>query len=168
MTADELLQRPDDGLRHELIRGVLTTLPWSGLERAHLAAMIIGSLGTYVMEHRWGTMLASGAGFHIGRDPDTVRTADAAFIPTDIRTNSFFDGPPHVAFEVVSPSDRYTEVDEKTIEWLNAGTRAVVIVDPSTKSARIHRSGRAVDATDAIVIDDILPGWRLPLAELFA
>ena len=62
-------------------------------------------------------------------------------------------------------TDAYFE--EKTAEWLRAGCRAVVIVDPKTKTVRIHRSSGGVDVTDAIAVEDVLPGWKLPLGEVF-
>jgi Uma2 family endonuclease len=84
-----------------------------------------------------------------------------------VDTAGFFDGPPDAAFEVVSPNDSYSEVEEKTLDWLRAGVRAVVIVDPRTKSARVHRRGSAVPVAAVIEIEDVLPGWKLPLAEIF-
>jgi Uma2 family endonuclease len=44
---------------------------------------------------------------------------------------------------VVSPGDTYTEIEEKTLAWLRAGTKVVVVVDPRTKTARVHRTGSA-------------------------
>lgn len=144
-------------------------MPLFGIEHGAVAALIIASLGSHVREHGLGAVHAS-SGFCISRNPDTVLAPDAAFVRLErtVRTAGFFEGSPDAAFEVVSPDDLYTDVLEKTTEWLRAGTRTVVIVDPETKSARIHREGGDVDATEAIVIDDVIPGWRLPLAELFA
>ena len=70
--------------------------------------------------------------------------------------------PPDVVFEV----DR--DIDEKTREWLRAGTRAVVTVDPHKRSASVHRPGAVTEAGELLEIPDVIPGWRLPLAELFA
>lgn len=72
-----------------------------------------------------------------------------------------------MAFEVVSPSDNYSEVAEKSEEWLRAGTQAVVIVDPLRKRVFIERATGRVNVEEAVVLEDLLPGWRLPLAELF-
>jgi Uma2 family endonuclease len=85
----------------------------------------------------------------------------------DVKTPKYFEGAPDVAIEVVSPTDLHTEVEAKSAEWLRAGTRAVVVVDHVRKTARIDRPDGSGDVTEAIALDDILPGWRLPLAELF-
>lgn len=99
-----------------------------------------------------------------------MRAPDAAFVRTErvVDTASFFDGPPDAAFEVISPGDTYTEIEEKTLDWLRAGVRTVVVVDPRTESVRVHRAAGATAVADVVEIDDVIPGWPLPLSELFA
>jgi Uma2 family endonuclease len=123
-----------------------------------------------VKEHGLGAVYASEAGFWISHKPDTVRASDAAFVRAEraIDTAGFFEGPPDIAFEVISPGDTYSEIEEKTLDWLHAGVRAVIVVDPRTESVRIHRASGATTVTDALEIDDILPGWRLSPSEVFA
>lgn len=168
MTADELLALPDDGWKYELVRGELRKMSPAGTEHGGIAAEIIGSLISYVKQHKLGKVY-SEIGFRLERDPDTVRAADAAFVRADrvVRTRKYFEGPPDAAFEVISPNDLYTEVDEKTLEWLNAGCLVIIVVNPRTKSATIYRKSGGVTVTDAIEIDDVIPGWKLPLAEIF-
>jgi Uma2 family endonuclease len=141
----------------------------TGESHGHVAAQIIGSLIAYVKQRQLGRVYASETGFRISRQPDTVRAPDAAFVRTErvAPTAKFVEAAPDAAFEVTSPSDTYSEIEEKTLDWLRAGVRAVVIVDPGTKTARVHRGSGAVIVAEAIEIDDIIPGWRLPLAELF-
>lgn len=170
MTADELLQLPDDGSRYELMLGELRKISPAGVDHGDVAAEIIMSLRGYVKQHRLGRVYTSETGFRITREPDTVRAPDASFVRSErvVRTPKFFEGAPDAAFEVVSPGDTYTEIEEKTLDWLRAGTRAVVIVDPRTQSVRVHRESGAVQMNDVLEIDDIVPGWRLTLADLFA
>jgi Uma2 family endonuclease len=169
MTADELLQLPDDGLRHELVRGELRTMSPSGAEHGSVAAEIIASLAAHVKAHKLGKVYASECGFRIERNPDTVRAPDAAFVRQErvVRTPRFFDGPPDVAFEVISPNDGYSEIEEKTLDWLRSGVKVVVIVDPRTRSARVHRPRGTESVSEVIEIDDVIPGWRLPLRDIF-
>lgn len=169
MTADELLHMRDDGFRYELVRGELRKMSPSGSAHGRIAGRISGSLGSHVRQRRLGEIFVADAGFRIARSPDTVRAPDVGFVRSErvVDTPKFFEGAPDIAFEVISPSDIYTEVDEKTKEWLAAGTQAVVIVNPSQKSVRIIRAEQIVDVTDVLALDDIVPGWRLPLTELF-
>jgi Uma2 family endonuclease len=169
MTADELLRLPDDGWRYELVRGELKKISPSGARHGRVAARIIISLGHYAQARRLGEVYAAEAGFRIARNPDTVRAPDAAFVRAErvVDTAAFFEGAPDAVFEVVSPNDSYTEVDEKTVEWLRAGARVVVIVDPRTKSINVHRADGAMHATDGIEIADVIPGWKMSSAEVF-
>jgi Uma2 family endonuclease len=169
MTAEELLQRPNDGLRYELVRGELRKMSPTGFEHGDVESEISLSLRAHVKKHRLGKVVTGDVGFRIERNPDTVLGPDVAFVRSErvVRTRQFFEGPPDLAIEVVSPGDSYTEVEEKAADWLRGGTRAVIVVDPARRSARIHRAGETIDVTDAIAVDDIVPGWRLPLSEIF-
>ena len=169
MTADELLHHPDDGWRYELVRGELRKMSPSGARHSRVAARILGSLQPFVDFHHLGAVFASEGGFWISHRPDTVRAPDAAFVRAErvVDTVGFFEGPPDAAFEVTSPGDSYSEVEEKTRDWLRAGVRAVIIIDPETRTARVHRATGAMAVADVIDIDDVIPGWRLPLASLF-
>jgi len=104
-----------------------------------------------------------GTGFQIERHPDTVLAPAVAFVRADrvVNTPYFFDGPPDIAIEVASGDE------DKSADWLHAGTPAVIVVDPTRQSVRIHRLGKIVNVTDTIDIDDVVPGWRLPLSEIF-
>ena len=72
--------------------------------------------------------------------------------------------------EVISPNDRYTEVEAKVAEWLAAGTRMVIVVNPRRRSVRVHRSPTDVDDLvegDAIEGGEVVPGWSMPVSGLF-
>jgi Uma2 family endonuclease len=76
-----------------------------------------------------------------------------------------------LAVEVVSPSDQYSEVEEKVEQWLTAGCRMVIVVNPRSKSAVVYRpdgSLKRLSVGDAIDGADVVPGWQLPLGEIFA
>lgn len=169
MTAEELLRLPDDGWRYELVRGELKKMSPSGSRHGRVAAQIVGSLTPHVKKNKLGAVYTADAGFRIARNPDTVRAPDAAFVRTQraVDAPGYFEGPPDVAFEVVSPNDSYTEVNEKTVEWLRAGVRVVVIVDPRTRNINVHRADGARHTADGIEIDDVIPGWKMSSAEVF-
>jgi len=169
MTAEELLALPDDGSRYELVQGELKTLSPTGARHARVAARIIARLIDHVEPRRLGAVFSSEGGFRLAHNPDTVRAPDVAFVRTErvVDVPGYFEGAPDVAIEVVSPSDRYSEVHEKTLQWLRAGTRAVVLVDPKTRSITIHRPDGAQQLADSIRIDDILPGWEMSSSDVF-
>jgi Uma2 family endonuclease len=170
VTADELLGLPEDGWRYELVRGELQKMSPTGGRHGEVSMELYVSLGAFVKQHRLGRVYGADTGFTITRGPDTVRCPDAAFVRSErvIRTAKFIERTPDAVFEVISPSDRYSEVEEKTRQWLRAGAAVVVLIDPDTETVRIHRTGSTVTVNDVIEIDDVIPGWRLPLSELFA
>lgn len=78
---------------------------------------------------------------------------------------------PDLAVEVVSPGDTVYGLNAKISEYLAAGVRLVWVIHPDTRTADVHRlDGRVVylDAGQALDGEDVLPGFRLPLSELFA
>jgi Uma2 family endonuclease len=83
----------------------------------------------------------------------------------------FFPGPPDLAVEVLSPDDRASEVLDKVRDWLQAGCQAVWIVDPRTRRISIYRSSNQItelDAGDVLSGEDLLPGFSIAVAEIFA
>lgn len=176
MTAEELLHLPDDGQRHELIAGELRTMTPSGGEHSGIAALFIISLGQHVLAGKLGRLFASEGGFRLATDPDTVRAADAAFVSRERirvagRVTGYWPGAPDLAVEIISPSDLYTEVEEKVSTWLAHGTRMVVVINPRRQTAAVHRSAtevRHLTIDDVIDGEEVVPGWRLPVRELFA
>ena len=86
------------------------------------------------------------------------------------RLVGFFQGPPDLAVEVVSPSDRRAEVEAKSREWLAAGCRMVWVVDPETTTVAVYRPDagvRTLRIPEVLDGGDVVAGLRLPLAEIF-
>ena len=119
--------------------------------------------------------MAVEAGFCVAHDPDTVRSPDVAFVraeripPGGVR--AFFNGAPDLAVEVISPSDRTSEVLAKASDWLRFGCTAVWIIDPETKTATVYSNRRPalfLAAEDTLVCGELLPGFRLPVSQIFA
>ncbi|HEY4761517.1 MAG TPA: Uma2 family endonuclease, partial [Thermoguttaceae bacterium] len=74
------------------------------------------------------------------------------------------------AVEVLSPSDRASEVHSKIRDWLDAGCRAVWIVDPETKSVTIYKSTHDIvvlSTADTLIDAQILPGFTMAVSEIF-
>jgi Uma2 family endonuclease len=175
MTAEELWRLPDDGMRHELIDGELTTISPGGSEHGRIAMRFGSRLDWFVEQHQLGQVYAAETGFLLARQPDLVRAPDAAFVRRERLVaaedaTGYFPGAPDLAVEVVSPNDRPSEVEAKVAAWLAHGTLMVIAVYPRSRTARIHRPGQPVrELSEADTIDgaDVVAGWTLPLRELF-
>jgi Uma2 family endonuclease len=173
MTAEELFITPNLG-RCELMHGELITTSLSSSLHGRYCAFLVAMLWGYVDERRLGMVFGAETGFIIERNPDTVRAPDVAFVVKerlpDPLPSGFFPGPPDLAVEVLSPSDRASEIMAKTRQWLSSGCREVWIVDPETKTITIHSANGAIAqlvATDILESTTLLPGFRKPLAEMF-
>ena len=175
-TAEELLRLPDDGTRRELVGGKLREMAPAGNEHGYLALRIASRLERHVDANGLGRTYTAETGFKIASDPDTVRAPDAAFVSRDRLEKvgpvaGFWPGAPDLVVEVVSPGDTHAEVVEKSLAWLDAGCRMVLVVEPGRKVVTVYRSREDIHIlTGDEVVDgaDVVPGWRLPVAEIFA
>jgi Uma2 family endonuclease len=174
-TADELFVMPDDGFRYELVSGALRRMPPAGSEHGAVAVNIAVVVAQFVRAHGLGVVFGAETGFKIASDPDTVRAPDLAFvrrerIPQEGIPREFWPSAPDLAVEVVSPGDTYTEVEEKVHDWLNAGTRMVLVLNPRTRTVAIYTShANAVRLTEADTLEggEVLPGFTCRVAALF-
>ena len=174
-TAEELFSMPDDGYRYELVRGELRKMAPSGSEHGDISADIHGSLHPYVRANNLGRTRIADPGFILEREPDSVRAPDVAFVRRERieaigKTVFFWPEAPDLAIEVISPNDRYTEVDEKIADWLSAGTRMVIVVNPRNRTVNMHTPDGAITLNLGDTLDggDVVPGWQMPLTDIFA
>ena len=175
VTAEELLEMPNDGFRYELVRGELRKMAPAGARHGRSAGKVARPLMNHAATNNLGEVYIAEAGFLLAAAPDHVRVPDVAFVRRERfeevgDVDSFFPGPPDLAVEVISPHDRYTEVAEKVEDWLRAGTRMVIVIDPRRRVATVHLPGREpVTLTEQDTLDggDVVPGWRMPVVEIF-
>jgi len=174
MTADELLglQPPDKST--ELVRGrMIIREPPSAMHGLYSA-----TLGMLVLQHaraaRLGVVFGQDTGFHIASDPDTVLAPDLAFISAErvalIPPVGYAKMVPDLVAEIISPGDRRAAVRRKVTKWLRAGVRVVWVIDPVRTEARIYGSDgseRVVPADGDLTGEEVLPGFRCPLAAVF-
>ena len=172
-TAEQLLHAPDLG-RCELVRGALVMMTPAGFEHGRIGIRLAQRLAEFVERGGLGVVTGPDTGFLLERNPDTVRAPDVAFVEKSRlpakKITSFFPGAPDLAVEVLSPDDRASEVLAKVQAYLAAGCKVVWVVDPETQIVSAHDSaGRVVKwtGTAAISGEPLLPGFELPLADLF-
>ena len=176
VTADQLLQMPDDGNRYELVAGELRKMVPASWKHGSIGGELHGCLARHIQQQKLGKIFCAETGFLLARDPDTVRAPDFAFIhkdhlPAVDPTEAFWPGAPDLAVEVVSPGDTLGEVDEKVKAWLDAGTKMVWVVNPKWENVTVYRSAtaiRVVSKNDELDGRDVVPGFRCRVAEIFA
>jgi len=83
----------------------------------------------------------------------------------------FWPEAPDLAVEVILPGAAYADVEEKVFDWLDAGTKMVVVINPRQRSATVYKSQTDIIVlTEADALDggDVVPGFELAVREIFA
>jgi Uma2 family endonuclease len=173
MTAEDLLALGED-FHGELVRGRLVEMAPASWKHGQVSVRAAMIMGRFVDEHQLGVVVAAETGFILARDPDVVRAPDAAYISTarvaEADEKGFFKGPPDLAVEILSPNDKVFDVDEKIADYLNAGCRAVWIINPKLKTVTLHISGRppvVLSEQNSLDGGEVLPGFACRVGEFF-
>ena len=125
-----------------------------------------------MLPYLFGTAL----GRTLGASTSKVRRADVSFIRYErysleqLSEDGFTFIAPDLAVEVVSPNDLVGELDEKIDEYLRAGVRLVWVVRPAARAVQVFRGARSESwlwATDELSGEDVLPGFRCKVDDLF-
>lgn len=176
MTAEQLFALPDDGQRRELVMGELKMMSPAGSEHGAVIFKLSTLLGSYLTDSPVGEAFGAETGFLISRNPDTVRAPDIAFVSAERIAEfglpkTFWPGVPDLAIEVVSPSDRTDDVEEKVKLWLTSGCREVWVVSPVLRTVTLYHSLTEIDiyaGTQTVDGSRVLPELSCPLIRIFA
>ena len=175
LTANDLLRLYSEGVRGELIRGVLCETMPTGQEHGEIVVNLAVMLGAFVKPRKLGRLTASDSGVWLERDPDTVREPDIAYfsaekIPPGVRVTGYAEAVPDLVVEVASPSDSLREVNDKALMWLGYGVGMVWVVNPHTRAVDVYREGRAASTlteNDSLDGLDALPGFTCAVRDVF-
>lgn len=175
VTSEELERFPRDDRRHELVQGRVVRMTPVGYQHSRVVARLMTRLGAHLESHGEPGLAVTELGFKLASNPDTVRAPDIAFVRHDRvpspRHRGFLSGPPDLAIEVLSPDDRLRHVQEKVGEYLACGVRLVIVIDPDAETATVFRPSAApvvLREADALDLDEVVPGFRCPVVEIFA
>jgi Uma2 family endonuclease len=173
---EELLAMPDGG-HYELIDGELRERNVGAL--SNLIALRVGRiLGNHCDPHDLGWLFAAEHGYQcFPWKPRRVRRADVTFIRRErypleeIERDGFTTIAPDLAVEVVSPNDLASkDVEEKVEDYVRAGVSLVWVIYPATRTAYVIRgdgTGYRLRSEDDLTGEDVIPGFRCRVADLF-
>jgi Uma2 family endonuclease len=175
MTADELLRLPRGQYRHELINGELKTMPLAGHNHGRITVRLSSPMAQFVWDNGLGEVLTAETGFKLTSNPDTVLGPDVSFVAKDRveqagNSDGYFEGPPDLAVEVLSPSERSGEVSKKVSQWLFFGAKQVWIVNPKTRTVIVHELDKnpvTFSEGEFLHGGEILPGFQIAVTKLF-
>ena len=157
----------------EIINGKIVMSP-ANFHHGFISSIILSRLLTYSLEHNIGMVVDSSTGFRLKNENvlspavSFVSLARLASMPQPLR--GFYKGAPDLAVEVLSPADSLAGIDDKIREYFENGTRLVWIVDTLRRTIDIRRSAGdslLLHETDTLSGEDVLPGFALPLSDIF-
>ncbi len=161
--------------RYELVKGVMVELMVASEEHEHTGSLVNWHMSAHVFPNRLGRVYTSNRGYVTGPDsPATSRMPDVSFV-SNARLDRpelagmLYDGAPDLAVEILSDSNTLAEIAQKVSEYLNAGGRAVWVIDIDARTITVHTpNAPPLTLNDADTIDggDYLPGFTCPVADL--
>jgi Uma2 family endonuclease len=176
-TIEDLYRVPDNG-KAEIVNGELVLMAPTGSLPSRASLNIAASLRQYERQTEAGYAFADNAGFRVKLPNRESFSPDAAFY-TGRRTGMrFLEGAPIFAVEIRSEGDYGPAAEralaEKRADYFAAGTLIVWDVDLlSDDTIRVYRASAPDQPTicrrgEIAEAEPALPGWRMPVDELFA
>lgn len=175
LNASAQLSRDSDGL-YEVVDGVEVELPPMSTESMIIASRLSRKL-SYAAESGglgecYNEPLIELALEDRKRDrrPDFVYVSYALWPRKSILPRSrAWNIKPEIACEVVSPADNAEELQEKTREYFEAGIGQVWVVYPLSRTVMVHNAegSKNLSLHQTLSGGDMVPGFELPLMELF-
>ncbi len=105
-------------------------MPPTGGEHGEIAMELARHIANHVADRSLGRVYIDETGFILANDPPVVLSPDIAFVaeerlPPRSARRGFLELPPDLVVEIVSPSDRMSQVADKVDEYVRAGVRLV-------------------------------------------
>ena len=172
-TPEDLLTVPDAD-RYELVDGRLVESDM-GAEASWVAGELHALLRDFCCANRSGWALPETSYQCFPESRKMVRRPDVSFIrpgrlPDEQLPLGHIRIAPDLAVEVVSPNDTYYEVEQKVREYLQAGVRLVWVVNPDTRTVRVHRVNRMltdIQEEEELTGEELLPEFRCRVGDIF-
>lgn len=168
----------------ELIEGIIYEMPPAGWLHGDVTSELGAEIRAHVKAHKLGRVTAAETGFVLAKNVvpggrDTVLAPDVGFIaapriPQEI-PEKYVPFAPDLAVEVVSPGNSDEDINLKVELYLRYGTRLVWVVYPKQQKIHVFRPSESgskgsfefLGIDDTLTGDDVLPGFKLPLRDLF-
>jgi Uma2 family endonuclease len=165
MSEAEFLSLPEEKPYLEYVDGVVLQKPMPNKNHSRLVKLLILALAAYERTHGGDSgpdqrlRLPDGSGYRV---PDTSYWAPG-------RDDSD-DSVPSVAIEVRSPDQTMAELRRKCRSFRENGVDVCWLVDPASRTVEVFEGSRDAErlSGDAVLETPVMPGFRLPLNELFA
>jgi Uma2 family endonuclease len=176
LTYEDYLTFPNDGRRHELVDGEHFVTPSPSTKHQRIVGRLFFELQSHLRVHPGGEVLLSP--YDVVLSPLDVVEPDLVYVSRENQsriTEANLQGPPDLAIEVLSESNRRHDEVTKRKLYERAGVQEYWIVDPEIETVKVHRlMGGALARIAEMSRDDgdhlsspLLPGFSMDLGKLF-
>lgn len=178
LSAEEFA-RKYDGQRVEYVNGQVREVPMAGGKHGTVCNWIAYYLTAHALANELGRVFVNDTFVKVPQRGDSERVygADVCFVSfarlakdADV-PDGVIPATPELVFEVRSPTDLWIDIMSKALDYLRAGVAVVVILDPKSRTASAYRGSadqEIFEAEQNLVLPDVLPGFSVPVAALFA
>ncbi len=159
----------------EVVDGQRLELKPMGAHEVLLASALFEFLAPYARQQKLGQVVSEML-FVLDATRDLKRRPDLAFVSyprwresTPGREDAW-NAVPDLAIEIISRSNTAETVDDKIVEYFQAGVRLVWVIFPNTRRVYVYQSSReasVLEADQELDGGDVLPGFRLRIQSLF-
>ncbi|SPF54838.1 conserved hypothetical protein [Candidatus Sulfopaludibacter sp. SbA4] len=179
LSLEDYIRLPDDDTRYDLDAGELVERPYRKFGQTRVVSRLYDSILLYLLDRKdRGAPLGDvfiGVACHWRQSggEDTVRAPDVSFIDADriakTDPDSYIEGAPTLAIEVVSPSDTAQQLARKVAQYLAAGAALVWVAHPETREVHVfyprpghpsEREVRILTEGETLTAPDLFPGWE--------
>jgi Uma2 family endonuclease len=167
----EKVQRLFPDYRIELRDGVITIMSPSDAVSGIVGVRLSTRLNLWVEQRALGYIFDASTGF---RPPNTDLTApDVSFVSRERlgrAPRTYAQVVPNLVAEIKSSTDRLKVLEEKLLAYLAIGAEVGLLLDPDKRTVGVYRPGRlpeVLSGTDSLRFADVLPGWEVPVSELW-
>ncbi len=156
----------------EWINGEIIEVP-SNPYVSKIAGNISGEIYIYLKSNDLGHLTGEAGGYIVGGER---YAPDVAFISYErqprLPNQGYNPNPPELVVEVISDPDNAEEQRTLRLKLSSylASQVVVWIVNPKTRRVEIHRHGEPAsefDESGVLTVEDILPGFKLPVKDIF-
>ncbi len=174
LTAEEFDNYPfEEDKRYELDEGELIEMTRPAYDHNRAMKRLLVRLENFLEATQLGEVLASENLYAL--TPMTRRAPDVAIILGDrwksLRGAKVIPIVPEIVAEVISPSETTRMIHRKLKQYFEAGVKEVWLIDPESREIEVWTGPSLPDhalSGEAVLASALLPGFTLPLADLFA
>ena len=182
LTFDEWRALPETKQKCEVVDGVLVMSASPSGEHPWTIRVILGALDPFLSVNRLGIALTAPYDVLVSREPLRVRQPDILVVnseltgishPSDLAGRPYLERPPLLVVEVLSPSNTRRDIEQRLADYRSIGVPECWLSSFPSRSVEVLRLTPDAAITVAnhgigdILRSEVLPGFELPIADIF-